>query len=82
MSVVISFKFEKLPNKSAVITSVQCDGEGILPEYATALYLFRTIPGFREEVCKKLPEETIQALDDFDFKDSDVINLGECKCLH
>lgn len=82
MAVVISFKFEKLPNSSAVITSVQCNGEGSLPEYATALYLFRTVPGFREEICKGLPEEAIQALDNFDFKESDVINLGERKCLH
>lgn len=82
MAVVISFKFEKLPNNPAVITSVQCNGEGQLPEYATALYLFRSVPGFREEICKGLPEEAIQALDDFDFKDSDVINLGERKCLH
>lgn len=82
MSVEITFKFEKLPNNPAVITSVKCTGEGTLPEYATALYLLRTIPGFREEVCKGLPKEAIQALDDFDFKDSDVINLGERKCLH
>lgn len=82
MAVVISFKFEKLPNNPAVVTSVKCSGEGILPEYATALYLFRSVPGFREEICKGLPEEAIQALDNFDFKDSDVINLGERKCLH
>lgn len=82
MPVVISFKFEKLPNNSAVVTSVKCNGEGSLPEYATALYLLRSIPGFREEVCKGLPEEAIQALDNFDFKESDVINLGERKCLH
>ena len=79
MAVVISFKFEKLPNNPAVVTSVKCTGEGNLPEYATALYLFRSVPGFREEVCKGLPEE---ALDNFDFKESDVINLGERKCLH
>lgn len=82
MSVEITFKFEKLPNNSAVVTFVKCSGEGILPEYATALYLFHTVPGFREEVCKGLPEEAIQALDDFNFKESDVINLGERKCLH
>lgn len=82
MAVEITFKFEKLPNNSAVVTSVKCTGEGILPEYATALYLLRSVPGFREEFCKGLPEEAIQALDNFDFKESDVINLGECKCLH
>lgn len=82
MAVEITFKFEKLPSNSAVITSVKGSGEGILPEYATALYLFRSVPGFREEVCKGLPEEAIQALDNFDFKESDVINLGERKCLH
>lgn len=82
MAVEISFKFEKLPNNPAVVTSVKCTGEGILSEYATALYLLRSVPGFREEVCKGLPEEAIQALDNFDFKDSDVINLGERKCLH
>lgn len=82
MAVVISFKFEKLPNNSAVVTSVKCTGEGILPEYATALYLFRSVPGFWEEVCKGLPEEAIQALNNFDFKECDVINLGERKCLH
>lgn len=82
MAVVISFKFEKLPNNSAVVTSMQCTGEGILPEYATALYLLRSVPGFREDFCKGLPEEAIQALDNFDFKESNVINLGERKCLH
>lgn len=82
MAVVISFKVEKLPNNPAVVISVQCNGEGSLPEYATALYLFRSVPGFREKICKGLPEEAIQALDNFDFKESDVINLGERKCLH
>ena len=52
MAVVISFKFEKLPNNPAVITSVQCKGEGSLPEYATALYLVRSVPGYREEISK------------------------------
>lgn len=82
MAVEITFKFEKLPNNPAVVTSVKCTGEGILPEYATALYLLRSVPQLREEVCKGLPEEAIQALDNFDFKESDVINLGERKCLH
>lgn len=82
MAVEITFKFEKLPNSLAVITSVQCTGGGPLPEYAAALYLFRSVPGFREEICKGLSEEAIQALDNFDFKDSNIINLGERKCLH
>lgn len=82
MAVEITFKFEKLSNNPAVVTSVKCKGEGNLPEYATALYLLRSVPCFREEICKGLPEEAIQALDNFDFKDSDVINLGERKCLH
>lgn len=82
MAVEITFKFEKLPNNQAVVTSVKCTGEGQLPEYATALYLFRSVPGLWEEFCKGLPEEAIQALDNFDFKESDVINLGERKCLH
>lgn len=68
MAVEITFKFEKLPNNQAVVTSVKCTGEGILPEYATALYLFRSVPGFREKVCKDLPEEAIQALDNFILK--------------
>ena len=51
MAVEITFKFEKLPNNPAVVTSVKCNGEGNLPEYATALYLLRSVPGFREEVC-------------------------------
>lgn len=82
MAVEITFKFEKLPNNSAVVTSVKCTGGGNLPEYATALFLFRSFPGFREVFCKGLPEEAIQTLDNFDFKESDVINLGERKCLH
>lgn len=82
MAVVISFKFEKLPSNSAVITSVKCTGEGSVPEYATALYLLRSVPGFREEICKALPDEAVQALGDFNFEDSDIMNLGERKCLH
>lgn len=82
MAIEITFKFEKLPNNPAVGIFVKCTGEGIFPEYATALYLLRSVPGFREKICKDLPEEAIQALDNFDFKDSDVINLGEHKCLH
>lgn len=82
MAVEISFKLEELPNNSAVITSVKCTGEGTLPEYATALHLFRSVPGFQKEICKGFPEEAIQALNNFDFEDSDIINLGEHKCLH
>lgn len=68
MAVEITFKFEKLPNNSAVVTSMKCTGEGDFPEYATALYLLRSVPGFREEACKGLPEEVIQALDNLILK--------------